>query len=236
VAAGEIAQVHGLRDVRIGDTLGTPAATTPAARFAPPTLPSVVVPARTGDGRALHSALTELADQDPPINLTPDLRISQFFPEAPAATFRSAPAEGCYGWPVTDIRVTATRTGFVSPSTTAADFRKLLPLVLARALAEAGTVVCEPIHRFHLEGPAETLGPVLGPLLGALSRAAAVPNPPEMRGAAYVIGGLIPAARLRELEQALPGLTHGEGVLESVFEDYRAVSPPYPVRPGPVRQ
>src|SRR4051812_2258606 len=62
VAAGEIAKVHGLRDVRIGDTLGTaPAAPAPAALFAPPTLESVVVPVRAGDGRALHTALTELA-------------------------------------------------------------------------------------------------------------------------------------------------------------------------------
>ena len=44
-----------------------------------------------------------------------------------------------------------------------------------------------------------------------------------MSGAAYVIGGLIPAARLRELEQAVPGLTHGEGVLENAFDSYRPV-------------
>ena len=33
------------------------------------------------------------------------------------------------------------------------DFRNLTPLVLMRALEQAGTVVCEPIHRFRLEIP-----------------------------------------------------------------------------------
>ena len=37
----------------------------------------------------------------------------------------------------------------------AGDFRNLTPLVLMNALKEAGTVVCEPIHRFSLEVPVD---------------------------------------------------------------------------------
>ena len=36
---------------------------------------------------------------------------------------------------------------------TAADFRKLTPLVLMQALERAGTVVCEPTLRVSLECP-----------------------------------------------------------------------------------
>jgi ribosomal protection tetracycline resistance protein len=153
-------------------------------------------------------------------------RTEEFFRDALAATVRRTLAQGLHGWQVTDVRVVAPRTGFVSPGTTAADFRKLLPLVLMAALRSAGTVVCEPIHRFRLEGPAAALGA----MLGALSRFGAVPESPDVSGDGYVIRGLIPAARLRELEQAVPGLTHGEGLLESAFDSYRPVEGRYPER------
>jgi ribosomal protection tetracycline resistance protein len=67
VSAGEIARVSGL-DVRIGDTLGVPR-TGPRHHFDPPTLETVVVPSRPTDRGALHAALTQLAEQDPLINL-----------------------------------------------------------------------------------------------------------------------------------------------------------------------
>jgi ribosomal protection tetracycline resistance protein len=44
------------------------------------------------------------------------------------------------------------------------------------ALAQAGTAVCEPIHRFQLDGPADTLGAVLA----ALSRFEALPDSPAL--------------------------------------------------------
>ena len=51
-----------------------------------------------------------------------------------------------------------------------------------------------------------------------------------MTGTSFEVSGLIPAARLREVEQALPSLTHGEGLIESVFHSYRPIRngrPPY---------
>ncbi|SNS68024.1 ribosomal protection tetracycline resistance protein [Asanoa hainanensis] len=71
VSAGRIAVVRGLSEVRIGDTLGRPR---PGAQqhFAPPSLETVVVPDRPADAGALHAALTELAEQDPLINLRRD--------------------------------------------------------------------------------------------------------------------------------------------------------------------
>jgi ribosomal protection tetracycline resistance protein len=72
VTAGQIAKVWGLGDVRIGDTIGVPR-TMPSERlFAPPTLETVVVPRRPADKAALHTALTQLAEQDPLINLRQD--------------------------------------------------------------------------------------------------------------------------------------------------------------------
>ena len=46
-----------------------------------------------------------------------------------------------------------------------------------------------------------------------------------------MLEGEIPAARVHELQQLLPALTRGEGVLESAFDHYQPVRGPS--RPGP---
>ena len=135
--------------------------------------------------------------------------------------------QGLCGWQVRDCLVTVTRCGYSSPTSTAADFRKLAPLVLMAALKQAGTAVCEPVHRFRLDGPAEALGTVLG----ALGRFAAVADEQRLHGPSFTVSGTVPASRVRELEQASPSLAHGEGVLESVFDHYRPVHGTLPVRP-----
>jgi ribosomal protection tetracycline resistance protein len=116
-----------------------------------------------------------------------------------------------------------------SISSTAGDFRNLTPLVLMTALRQAGTVVCEPLHRFELEIPGDCLGSVL-PVLG---RFGAVPGTPVLRGSACQLAGEIPAAQVHLLRQQLPGLSRGEGVLDSSFERYEPVRGLSPTRaPG----
>jgi ribosomal protection tetracycline resistance protein len=113
------------------------------------------------------------------------------------------------------------------PLSTAADFRKLTPLVVMSALAQAGSMVCEPFHRFYLEIPVDTLGAVLP----ALTRLGGVPESPAARGSAYLLEGMISAAKVHELRQQLPALTRGEGVLETAFDSYQPVRGPIPTRP-----
>jgi ribosomal protection tetracycline resistance protein len=146
--------------------------------------------------------------------------------------------QGLSGWRVTDCTVTMTHTGY-SPrqshahqgfnkamSSTGEDFRHLTPLVVMSALQVAGTVVCEPIHRFHVETPPDALG-LLYPVLALLHAAAQTQT---MRGSVCVLEGKIPAARAHELQQQLPALTRGEGVLECVFDRYEPVRGEIPTR------
>jgi ribosomal protection tetracycline resistance protein len=72
VAAGQIAKLWGLTEVRIGDAIGHTPAPATGRQFAPPTLETVVVPGRPADRGALHVALAQLAEQDPLINLRQD--------------------------------------------------------------------------------------------------------------------------------------------------------------------
>src|SRR5919199_5669121 len=102
-----------------------------------------------------------------------------------------------------------THSGYVSPGSTARDFRLLTPLVVMSALQQAGTVVCEPMHRFHLEIPADTFGR----LLPVMAQLRAVPYTPVMEGSACLLEGEIPAGGGDELQQQFPALTRGESVL-----------------------
>jgi ribosomal protection tetracycline resistance protein len=80
--------------------------------------------------------------------------------------------------------------------------------------------VQEPIARVRLELPADTIGPVSA----VLAAHRAVPLTSAVGGPAAVLEGEVPAARLHELERALPSPSRGEAVLESAFDSYRPVS------------
>jgi ribosomal protection tetracycline resistance protein len=72
VTAGRIARLQGLAGVQVGDAIGTGQAHGAGHQFAPPTLQTVVVPARPSGKGVLQTALAMLAEQDPLINLRQD--------------------------------------------------------------------------------------------------------------------------------------------------------------------
>ena len=319
VSAGQIGKLWGLRQVQIGDRIGQAKAVPPRHRFAPPALETVVVARDPADKERLRVALSQLAEQDPLINVRQDDARQEFsvslygevqkqvvqstladefgvevefrettpicierpvgageaFEELGAASnpfmatvglriepapigagtgfrvevgIRSVPMyvyktfesftqsmqqtvehvlrEGLCGWRVADCTVTMTECGYYAPGSTAADFRRLTPMVLMRALERAGTVVCEPMAAVSLEVPAGSAGAVL-PVLARLGAEVLSAAP---YGDIAAIEATVAAARVQELRRQLPGLTGGEGVVESAFGGYRPVSGPPPVR------
>jgi ribosomal protection tetracycline resistance protein len=328
VVASEIAKLWGLRHARIGDVVGQAHGPAVTNHFALPTLETVVEPVCPHHHVALRSALSQLAEQDPLIDVRTDdtgheVAVSLYgeiqkeivsstlatehgldvvFREttplymerprgrgqamevlnseqnpfratigllvAPARVgsgiafelqvdFRSVPLfvfrnldefgaamhryvvdtmrEGLYGWPVSDCLVTMTDCTYSSPDgppatrgplSTAADFRKLTPLVLMRALDDAGTVVCEPLARVSVEAPVATLGPVLS----ALGRLAGNVGSHSVHGDDVTIDAVLPAVRLQQLHRMLPGLTNGEGTVESHPAGHRPIRADPPSR------
>lgn len=313
IIAGQIGKLWGLNDIRIGDLIGSVPEHLEHYTFAPPTLETLIVPRRPAERRALYTALSQLEEQDPLINLRKDevrqelfvslygevqkeviqatlaadyhlevdfqettticverligvgigaeimgapdnpcpatigLRIEpgpvksglvyrlaiEVHGKMPAAFFKAVEEsvretlrQGLYGWQVTDCVITLTQVGYDSVSSVAGHYRIMTPLAVMTALQQAGTLVHEPMQRFTLEVPAEALGKLL-PLLIKLR---AVTETPTLHGTGYVLEGIIPVAQMHELQQLLPGLTRGEGVLESVFERYEPVHGDPPTR------
>jgi ribosomal protection tetracycline resistance protein len=159
------------------------------------------------------------------------------FVEAMTQYVLSTLDEGLFGWPVTDCKITMTDCGYYAsdgptkpvsptPRTTAADFRKLTPLVLMLAIKRAKTVVCEPITWVRIEVPSDALGPVIA----AVSGLGDVVGTTATSAGMSMIDARLPAAHTQVLRRQLPGLTGGEGTIESDFAGYLPVRPPPPKR------
>jgi ribosomal protection tetracycline resistance protein len=152
-----------------------------------------------------------------------------------AGYVRGALGEGRFGWQVTDCTVTMFRCGYSSPDgppstrgplSGVADFRKLTPLVLATALARAGTVVCEPMTRLAIEIPPDAAGTIVT----AVTRLGGAVGTVTPRGDLALIETELPASQAQRLQRQLPNLSAGEGVAEASFAGYRPVTGTPPTR------
>jgi ribosomal protection tetracycline resistance protein len=148
------------------------------------------------------------------------------FESAMAGYVRDALRVGPRGWEVIDCTVTLVDCWYSladgppsrrGPLSMPSDFRGLAAHVVARALADSGTVVCEPILRIRIDVPATSLGAVMA----AARRLDATLKEPMTEDDAATLEGELPAVRLSALQRQLPGLTRGEGVVESSFAGYR---------------
>ncbi|MGZ4292239.1 MAG: GTP-binding protein [Gaiellaceae bacterium] len=188
-------------------------------------------PAAHGSGVEVHVS-GEIDPRDAPLYV---FKTFDAFAQRMDEDVRLALEEGLYGWQVTDCVVTVTKIAYSladgppsrrGPMPTARDLKKLVPLVLVQALEQAGSAVCEPVFRVTAEVPTEAIGAMLA-ALGRLGAAAATPS---MRGELSVLEASLPASRVQELRRRLPGLTGGEGVLDSEFAGYQPVTGAPPVR------
>lgn len=131
------------------------------------------------------------------------------FHKAIEETVHQTLKQGLYGWEVTDIVVTLTHTGYFSPVSAAGDFRKLAPLVLMEALAQAGTHVYEPIHAFELTVPAA----MMSKATYKLSAIQAVMHETAMHNDMCLITGTIPVAATESFKRSVHAFTQGEGFM-----------------------
>ena len=183
------------------------------------------------------SGLQFRLDVDPRLVPLYIYKTASHFTDAMTHYVRQALERGLHGWQVTDCVITMNKCGYYvgdgpakqilpTPRTTAADFRKLTPLVLAEALRQAGTVVCQPMAHARLELPAASLGDVQS----ALARLGAPTEIPRLDAEQAVVTALLPSAQVRGLQEQLPGLTGGDGVADISFAGYQPVHGSCPTR------
>jgi len=135
--------------------------------------------------------------------------------------------QGFFGWQVIDCHVAMIAAGQTSPASTAADFRRLTPLVLATALSAAQTVICEPFDRIDLEAPAETLNG----LLALLAKSGVSTTNSVIANGVVRLEGTVASAMIQGIQQQLPGLTSGMGTMEASFDHYAPMHGPQRSRP-----
>ncbi|MFB6724226.1 GTP-binding protein [Kribbella sp. NPDC056345] len=299
--AGQIIQVEGLDQARIGDWIGTRPTGVPTPNFRPPALQSTITardPARQND---LYRALAELADIDPLITLRvqhDELHVSLYgkvqqeviaetlateygievalgqpsvicverptgrghavlrygehqYPVTMGLTVAPAPpgsgvaleitaehgslplhvygtteafreavleylddplAAGPHGWPVTDVTVTLTESGYPPASPRPAEVRYTTALVVTEALRAAGTTVCEPIDRIRVEFPSDTISEVLK----VLGRHGATTTSSETA----VVEALLRTSSVDAVRHELIGAAHGLAVVDAHLDHY----------------
>jgi ribosomal protection tetracycline resistance protein len=78
IRIGEIGKVWGLKDVQIGDIIGEPRRSS-QRHFSPPTLETLIAPVKSGERGMLLAALSQLAEQDPLINVRQDDQRQEIF-------------------------------------------------------------------------------------------------------------------------------------------------------------
>jgi ribosomal protection tetracycline resistance protein len=184
------------------------------------TLALRIEPAAAGSGIEFR------ADVEPrliPLYLfkTPETFVAQM-----RAYVENALLEGLAGWQVTDCVVTMTDCGYASPATSPADYRRLTQLVLLTALDRAGSWVCEPLAELSLEMPSSTAPGVLA----ALGRLGGRVTGQFSANGVSRVGAVLPVARVRSLQHQLPGVSMGEGILESRPGGYQPIGQDPPTR------
>lgn len=172
-----------------------------------------VIPLAPGSGRSFRSEVNS------------GLMPTSFY-KAIEDSIMLALGEGRRGWPVHDCEVVLFKVDHESPSSTAADFRYLTPLVLAAALDQAGTVVFEPRCEFRIQAPAAQSGLVQA----LLAKAGATTCSLSVIGESVEIAGTVLATRVYKLQHDIPNVTRGLGSLESEVAAYAPVSGTPPER------
>ncbi len=129
--------------------------------------------------------------------------------------------QGPAGWQVTDLRLTLVDGNHHTIHTHPLDFVVATPMAIMNGLAQIGTTVLEPILRFRLTVPEESMGKIIGELvnirgefeLGAVQKG-------RCR-----IEGTYPVSSGTDFPGFVARVTGGKGVLSAVFDSYRDCPP-----------
>lgn len=132
-------------------------------------------------------------------------------------TIPSALRQGPSGWPVTDIRITLVDGQHHTEHTHPLDFAVCTPMAIMNGLYTIGTVMLEPVCRFCLTVPEDSLGRILGEIV---SRRGSYEITGAHKGKTRV-EGFYPVSTTWDFPDYVSGATEGKGILTTSFEGFR---------------
>src|SRR5690606_1145948 len=143
-----------------------------------------------------------------------------YIPAVERGVMEAMDAGGLHGFPVVDVRVELYDGKYHSVDSSDMAFRTAGALGLKEALAQAGTVVLEPISSVTVTVPNEMQGDVLGDLSGRRGR---ISGSDVLDDGRSVINALVPEAELERYVLDLRSLTGGRGTFEAEHSHYDVV-------------
>jgi len=149
-------------------------------------------------------------------------RIARFLPpalqrEAQEILVRGCNSGGSHGYPVVDLTVRVLEFRHNDPPDPAVPLLGTLTLALREAIAQAQTIVLEPVMVLEVRAPDDSLGA----LMKDLSSRRAEIRETDMEGGNAVVRGLVPLAEMFGYSTQMRSLTQGRGSFSLEPYDYQ---------------
>jgi elongation factor G len=149
-------------------------------------------------------------------------RITRILPsalqrEAQEILLRGCNTGGSHGYPVVDITVRVLEFRHNDPPDPAVPLLGTLTLALREAIAQAETIVLEPVMILEVRAPDDSLGA----LMKDLSSRRAEIRETDLEGGMTVVRGLVPLAEMFGYSTQMRSLTQGRGSFSMEPFDYQ---------------
>ncbi|HZW48757.1 MAG TPA: GTP-binding protein, partial [Bacillota bacterium] len=128
--------------------------------------------------------------------------------------------QGCYGWPVTDLKVTLIDGEHHIVHTHALDFFVATPMAFLKGLQNCGSSLLEPILSYRFEGPSNYANKIVGDIMKMRGRF----RGPYIFDGQFRLEAEIPAATSMNYQLTLSRLTDGRCRMTSCFYAYEPCS------------
>lgn len=132
-------------------------------------------------------------------------------------TIPRALQQGMKGWEVTDIKVTLSGGEDHEVHSRPGDFILATPMGIMDGLKNAGTKLLEPVFRFFITAPEESLGSIASDINGMRGTI----ESPKFEDDIVKVSGLVPVASSHDYGIRLSSITKGKGIIRFEFSGYQ---------------
>lgn len=132
-------------------------------------------------------------------------------------TISLALKQGIHGWEVTDVIITLIGGEHHNIHSRAGDFMVATPMAIMKGLKVIGTILLEPMLKFTIKAPEETLGKVAS----SLTVIRAEFGNPQISEGRFILSGNIPLSSSMDYSTKLSSISGGKAKFSTKFSGYR---------------